>query len=384
MAEDFYRELQEALARIEAQGTRRALHPGDYRLPVMEMEGRKYLNLSSNDYLGIANDAGLTARFLSGVNDCRFGSAGSRLMTGNTGAYRDFERMLEQAYGRPALVFGSGYHANTGILPALAHAGDLILADRLVHASILDGILACKADYRRFRHNDYEHLESLLAKDRDRYRRVWIVTESIFSMDGDRCDLPTLVGLKRRYGALLYVDEAHSVGTDGPDGLGMCVAQGLLPDVDIAVYPMGKAVASHGAFVLCRETLRDYLVNVSRPLIFSTALPPVCVEWSHFVFREFEAMSARRSRLRSISAQVRAALRAKGFQVLGDSHIIPVVFGENRAALDAADRLRGQGIWATAIRHPTVAKGQARIRLSISSAFSDEETESVIEAFGKL
>ena len=168
MAEDFYKELQEALARIEAQGTRRALYPGDYGLPVMEMEGRKYLNLSSNDYLGIANDAGLTARFLSGVNDCRFGSAGSRLMTGNTGAYRDFERMLEQAYGRPALVFGSGYHANTGILPALAHAGDLILADRLVHASILDGILACKADYRRFRHNDYEHLESLLAKDRDR------------------------------------------------------------------------------------------------------------------------------------------------------------------------------------------------------------------------
>ena len=280
----FYRDLEQRLEQLHQQGQWRELRRSDYGLPEMTFEGTRYLNLSSNDYLGLANDAALRGEFLSRVQDTRLGATGSRLMTGNTLPYADFEQQLERTYGLPALVFGSGYHANTGVLPALVSSGDLVLADRLVHASILDGVLASKADFQRYRHNDYEHLETLLARNRSRYRYVWIVSETIFSMDGDRADLARLVDLKNRYEALLYLDEAHSIGTDGEDGLGMCRQAGVLEQVDVAVFPMGKAMASHGAFVLAKRPLRDYLVNTSRPMIFSTALPPVCVAWSAFVF----------------------------------------------------------------------------------------------------
>ena len=384
MSEEFYHDIAGRLSRLQADGMLRSLRAGDYGLPHMFRQGEECLNLSANDYLGIANDPKLIGEFLSQAGDMRFGSTGSRLMTGNTDAYTDFEKELERVYGRMALVFGSGYHANTGILPALAGAGDLILADKLVHASIIDGILSSKADFSRFRHNDYGHLEELLAKNREHYKNIWIVSESIFSMDGDRSDVRQLANLKDKYGALLYIDEAHSIGTDGPNGLGICRAAGVLEQTDVAVFPMGKGMASLGAFVLCRREVKEYLVNTSRPFIFSTALPPVCVRWSAFVFNRMQAMDTRRERLAKASSQLRVELENEGFKMLGDSHIIPVVFGENAAVLAAADSLREQGIWATAIRHPTVPKGQARIRLSLSAAFSPEDIGRVADAFKKL
>ena len=384
MSEGFYHDITERLSRLQADGMRRSLRAGDYGLPRMSRQGKEYLNLSANDYLSIANDPKLIGEFLCREGDTRFGSTGSRLMTGNTDAYTDFEKELERVYGRPALVFGSGYHANTGILPALAGAGDLILADKLVHASIIDGILSSKADFSRFRHNDYGHLEELLVKSREHYKNIWIVSESIFSMDGDRSDVRQLANLKEKYGALLYIDEAHSIGTDGPNGLGICRAAGLLEQTDVAVFPMGKGMASQGAFVLCRGEVKEYLVKTSRPFIFSTALPPACVRWSAFVFDGMRAMDMRRERLAKMSSQLRVELEKEEFKVLGDSHIIPVVFGENAVVLAAADSLREQGIWATAIRHPTVPKGQARIRLSLSAAFSPEDIGRIVGAFKKL
>ena len=384
MSEQFYASLVRRLAELEGQGRLRSLCNSDYGVPEMTFDGVPYLNFSANDYLGLANDALLAGEFLDRVQGQRFGSSGSRLMTGNATAYGDFEDELQQTYGRPALVFGSGYHANTGILPTLAGPDDLVLADRLVHASIIDGVLAGKADFQRYRHNDYAHLETLLAKNRAQYRNVWIVSESIFSMDGDRADLVRLAGLKDRYDALLYIDEAHSIGTDGADGLGMCRQAGVLNRTDVAVFPMGKAMASHGAFILCRKEMKDFLVNTSRPLIFSTALPPVCVAWSAFVFCRMQAMNGRRARLGENTARVRKELQEMGFDVLGDSHIVPVVFGEDRAALQAAGRLREQGIWATAIRPPTVPRGQARIRLSLSSVFSPQQVRRVVQAFKVL
>lgn len=271
----FYRDLEQRLEQLRQQGQWRELRRSDYGLPEMTFEGTRYLNLSSNDYLGLANDAALRGEFLSRVQDTRLGATGSRLMTGNTLPYADFEQQLERTYGLPALVFGSGYHANTGVLPALVSSGDLVLADRLVHASILDGVLASKADFQRYRHNDYEHLETLLARNRSRYRYVWIVSETIFSMDGDRADLARLVDLKNRYEALLYLDEAHSIGTDGEDGLGMCRQAGVLEQVDVAVFPMGKAMASHGGIRAGQETPAGLSGQYFAALmIFSTALPP--------------------------------------------------------------------------------------------------------------
>ena len=384
MNPEYYADIAARLARLQAEERLRRLPQGDFGLPMAISQGREYLNLSSNDYLGIAADKDLRDEFFAFARDLSFGSTGSRLMTGNSEPYRDFEQELEQAYGLPALVFGSGFQANTGILPALAERGDLVLADRLVHASIIDGVLACKADFLRYRHNDYDHLESLLAKNASKYRYVWIVSETIFSMDGDRADVARLVELKRKYGALLYLDQAHSIGTDGSTGLGVCAPDGRWSAVDVSVFPMGKAMASHGAFVVTRPEIKDYLVNTSRPMIFSTALPPVCVAWSAYVFRKMRSMQASRRRLAGLSDRLRGELSALGYAVLGSSHIVPVVFGSNRAALDAAAALVGQGIWATAIRYPTVPQGQARLRLSLSSALSDQQVERTIQVFKHL
>lgn len=384
MSRAFYTDIAARLDELRADERYRILSPGEFSVPTMKFQGREYLNLSSNDYLGIAADKVLLKDFWTQAQDLPFGSTGSRLISGNSDAYRDFERELQQAYGLPALVFGSGYQANTGVLPALSGAGDLILADRLVHASIIDGILASKADFLRYRHNDYDHLEALLAKHRANYRSVWIVSESIFSMDGDRADVLRLDALKRRYDALLYIDQAHSVAACGATGLGICGPDTDWGAVDVSVFPMGKAMASHGAFVLSAPQVKEYLVNVSRPMIFSTALPPVCVAWSAYVFRRMRSMDDRRAHLARLSGRLRGALVSMGYTVPGDSHIVPVVLGDNAAALRTARALVERGIWATAIRYPTVPKGQARIRLSLSAALTDDQLDRVIEAFKDL
>ncbi|MDD4820364.1 MAG: 8-amino-7-oxononanoate synthase [Flavobacteriales bacterium] len=372
MDTEFYNHIDTRLSEFEKTGMLRMIRDSDYAVPYMQYDGRQFLNFSTNDYLGIANDKTLVDKFLSGVTDFRFGSSGSRLMTGNQTQYHEFETFLEQVYGCPALVYGSGYHANTGILPALTEKKDLILADKLVHASIIDGILSCKAYFQRFRHNDYENLEKILSSERDKYEHVWIVTESIFSMDGDRCDINKLVTLKKKYNCLLYVDEAHSIATDGKNGLGMCFSSGKMNEIDVVVCPMGKALAGHGAIVLCRENVKQYLINTSRTMIFATSLPPICVQWSHFVFREMMGMEKEREHLKKLSKTLHVELEKECVKVFGDSHIVPVILGENESALAVASSLKNDGIWATAIRYPTVPKGQARVRISLSAAFSED------------
>ena len=245
--------------------------------------GRSLINLSSNDYMGVGANAALWRQFLaqeSQREDFGGGSCSSRLLTGNHPAYASLEAHLAAWYGtETALVCDSGYHANLGILPAITSGKDLIIADKLVHASLIDGIRLSSAECVRLRHNDLEQLEKLLARRRGDYEKVVIVTESIFSMDGDRADLRRLVELKKRYDCLLYLDEAHAVGVLGERGLGSAEEQGVLADVDLLVGTFGKAVASQGAFVACRSVMREYLVNTMRPLIFSTALPPLSVRW---------------------------------------------------------------------------------------------------------
>lgn len=380
----FYKRINDSLEALERDGMTRSLRPARYGVPYMECGGRRYLNFSSNDYLGIASDDGLAAEFTAANGRFCFGATGSRLLTGEHEVYREFEDYLENLYGRPAITYNSGYHANTGVLPSLAGKGALILADRLVHASIIDGVRFCGADFLRFRHNDMDHLELLIKKHRDSYSEIWVVTESIFSMDGDKCDINSLLDLKYKYGVLLYVDEAHSIGTHGPSGLGMCFASGHIGDIDAAVFPMGKALASHGAFVLCSENVKKYLINTSRTMIFSTALPPSCVAWSHFSVRKMTVMDDRRRHLERISSMLRKELSEAGFTTAGDSHIVPVLMGENGPCLSVAEGLRNSGIWACAIRHPTVPRGQARIRLSVSGVFSEDDIARLAGAFMEI
>ena len=222
----------------------------------IEKEGARMLNLSSNDYLGLASDVSLKQEFMSGIKeeDFLFSSSSSRLLTGNFPVYTELEQLLADTFGaESALVFGSGYHMNMGILPAVADGNTLILADKLVHASLIDGIRLSAARCIRYRHQDYTQVEQLLEKHHTEYSRIILVTESVFSMDGDVVPLARLVSLKKTYSNLmLYVDEAHGIGVRGQHGLGVAEEQGCLHDIDFLCGTFGKALASAGAYVVCR------------------------------------------------------------------------------------------------------------------------------------
>lgn len=333
------------------------------------------LNLSSNDYLGLSRDRQLRKEFLTRAMEeyLPLSSTSSRLLTGNYPAYTELEKLLASAYGKEsALVFNSGYHANVGILPALADKETLILADKLVHASLIDGIRLSGAAYKRFRHEDYEQAEQILQASVRTYKRIILVTESIFSMDGDIADLHRLVRLKQEYpNVLLYVDEAHAIGVRGKTGLGIAEESGTLPDIDLLVGTFGKALASMGAFVACSRLLHDVLVNRMRPLIFSTALPPLQVAWTSYLFQLLPHMEERRKHLQRLSASVAQALQGKGGEI-SSSHIIPYIVKDSEDCLRLAEFLQRKGFYCLAIRPPTVPQGTARLRLSITADLDEE------------
>lgn len=338
-------------------------------------DGRKMLNLSSNDYLGLSRDMQLRKEFLTWAMEeyLPLSSTSSRLLTGNYPVYTELEEALASAYGKEsALVFNSGYHANVGILPALADKETLILADKLVHASLIDGIRLSGATYKRFRHQDYEQAKQILQASVRTYKRIILVTESIFSMDGDIADLHRLVRLKQEYpNVLLYVDEAHAIGVRGKTGLGIAEESGTLPDIDLLVGTFGKALASMGAFVACSRLLRDVLVNRMRPLIFSTALPPLQVAWTSYLFQLLPHMEERRKHLQRLSASVAQALQGKGGEI-SSSHIIPYIVKDSEDCLRLAEFLQRKGFYCLAIRPPTVPQGTARLRLSITADLDEE------------
>lgn len=365
-------------------------HNGNLRrLPEMEPQGLylvrdgvSMLNLSSNDYLGLADNVALKSEFLQTLDPqtCRFSSTSSRLLTGNYPAYTRLEKRLAQLYGaESALVFNSGYHANSGILPAVTDSRSLILADKLVHASIVDGIGLSKARCIRYRHNNYEQLERLVAENADQYERIFIVTESIFSMDGDESDLPRLVTLKRQYPQVcLYLDEAHAFGVRGQLGLGCAEEQGVVGDIDFLIGTFGKAAASMGAFVICSETMKQYLVNTMRPLIFTTALPPVNLEWTLFIVNKICDMQERREHLAQIGRRVREVLNPLNGDIVSSSHIIPYVLGESERTVEVALRLQHEGFYLLPVRPPTVPPGTSRLRISLNAECSDTDIDRLI------
>ena len=291
-------------------------------------------------------------------------SSASRLLAGCQSSYDRFESLLRDLYGAPALTFNSGYHANTGLVSSLADRSTLIVADRLVHASIIDGIKLSGAPFVRFRHNDYDHLEKILAdKGRD-YSDILIIAESVYSMDGDRADIGRLVDIKRSTpGAMLYIDEAHAVGVEGRHGLGMVEDAGLVGDVDVIVGTLGKALASVGAYAVVSPLIRRFVVNKARSLIFSTALPPANMLWSAFIMERVPSMTAERDRLRSLGRRLASILRLDR-----GSQIAPLVVGNPRDAVALSARLADEGFKVLPIRVPTVPPGTDRLRFSLSAA----------------
>lgn len=331
------------------------------KLPLEETTYK--LDFCSNDYLSLAADEALRAEFYKyhDVPKLSFSSSSSRLLCSNSQIYVDFEKSLANAYGKEAcLLFNSGYHTNVGVVSALAQKGNLIVADKLVHASIIDGMRLSEADFQRFRHLNSDHLEAILEREKNSYETIIVITESIFSMDGDIADLKKLVALKKKYNFILYVDEAHALGSKGEKGLGICEELGLIQDVDILVGTFGKAMASYGAFVVCNEVLKKFFINKSRSLIYSTAIPPINVAWTHFIFSELPNFSSKRANLKKKSALVADALNLNI-----ETNIIPYMVGESSKSVEIADTLRLKNYSILPIRYPTVAKNSARLRLSI-------------------
>ena len=348
--------------------------------------GQRMLNLSSNDYLGLANDSGLLKAFWQTVKpeEIKFSSSSSRLLTGNFAAYDELEATLSSLFGtEAALVFNCGYHANTGILPAVCDTKTLILADKLIHASLIDGIRLSDAKCIRYRHNDLKQLERLLAENHAAYRQVIVVTESIFSMDGDTVDLKELVRLKQMYeNILLYVDEAHAFGARGEQGLGCAEETGCIQEIDFLVGTFGKAAASTGAYIVCRRTIREYLVNRMRTLIFTTALPPVNIAWTLFIVRRLGGFRERRIHLENISNILRKALKEKGYECPSASYIVPMIVGESSETILKAEELQRHGFYALPVRPPTVPEGTSRIRFSLTAEIREGEVMELIKYIG--
>lgn len=372
-----YRYYEEELRRLDETGNRRKLphvmHDGKY----ITVDGNRMLNLSSNDYLGLADGKSLFTEFINSADESvrLLSASSSRLLTGNFPVYDELESLLASMFGREsALVFSSGYHMNTGILPAVADSSTLILADKLVHASIIDGIRLSNARCIRYRHQDYGQAERLAGQYHNEFERIIIVTESIFSMDGDIADLPRLAALKRQYpNIMLYVDEAHAVGVRGAAGLGLAEEQGCINDIDFLCGTFGKALCSVGAYVICNRSIKDFLVNKMRTLIFTTALPPLNMAWTRFIVEKLPDFAGRRRHLVLISSVLRDAFAGKGYGSVSASHILPMIIGESGDTVLRAEDMQKKGVYVLPIRPPTVPEGTSRLRFSLTASLTDED-----------
>lgn len=372
--------IRAALADRQRTMTLRTLQPvarrGQGRVGLAAADGslRLLADFASNDYLAFSEHPEIIAAGRQCLERLGAGAGAARLMSGDLELHHQLEAAIARLKGKEAaLLFGSGYLANVGIIPALVGRQDVIFSDRLNHASIYDGCRLSGARLVRFRHNDLNDLEERLKKERGRFRRALLVVESIYSMDGDRCPLREMVALKKRFDCLLLVDEAHATGVFGPGGAGVIEEDGVTAEVDLSMGTLGKALGCYGAFVAASEEMVLYLINHARSFIFSTALPPGVVGAALKAIELVGQGPQLRLDVLSRAAHFRTLLQRGGVgQVLGCSQIIPLVVGSTEQAWQVAQALRDQGIFAPAVRPPTVPAGAARIRFSITHHLSEE------------
>jgi 8-amino-7-oxononanoate synthase len=341
------------------------------------------INLCSNDYLGLAMSPALRDAVAEAVVRAgRISSTGSRLLAGNATDWEKLESNFAEFAGtEAALYFTSGYAANVGLLSALAGRGDIVFSDSGNHASLIDGARLSGAEKVVFPHGDLDALELALRDRANQPCRKLVVTESVFSMDGDLAPLREMAILAKHYGTELIVDEAHATGVFGPEGRGRIAELGLENEVFAVVHMCGKALASAGAFVCGNATLKNYLINRARTFLFSTALPPYMAAQIGTAVRLARSADAERTRLNSMAAKLREELRAAGWGIAkSESQIVPVILGENETAIRFTEELAREGFAVRAIRPPTVAPGTARLRLSLTSALTDDHIARLVQA----
>jgi len=353
--------------------------------PLARVDGRQLISFCSNDYLGLANDPALIAAACAGAQAWGVGSGASHLVSGHLEPHRALETRLAAFTGfARALLFSTGYLANLGIVPALVGRGDAVFADKLNHASLIDAVQLARADSRRYAHGDLDALERLLAGSSA--KRKLIVSDAVFSMDGDLAPLPGLLELAERYDAWLLVDDAHGFGVLGAQGRGSLAHFGILASPRILYMgTLGKAAGAAGAFVAATEVVIEWLVQRARTYIFTTGASPMLACALLASIDLIEQGDARRAHLRQLAAQLQAGLADTRWRMTASPTAIqPLLIGDNFEALRIADALFTAGLWLPAIRPPTVPKGSARLRISLSAAHSEAQLASLVDALRKL
>jgi glycine C-acetyltransferase/8-amino-7-oxononanoate synthase len=376
-------DIADRLEELRDRGLHRRLRLiGGPQGPRVTLDGRPVLLLCSNNYLGLADHPRVRGAAAEAAMRWGTGAGASRLISGNMQPHRQLEERLAAFKGyESALLFGSGYLANTGTIAALADRGEIVFSDELNHASIIDGCRLSRAETFVYRHRDVEHLAWGLREAKG--RAALIVTDGVFSMDGDLAPLEELAPLARDHGCRLMVDEAHATGTVGPGGRGSVAAAGLSDEIDVVVGTLGKALGSYGAYVCASRELTDYLLNTARSFIFSTAPPPPSVAASLTALDLLESHPHRVERLAENATTMRTALAAEGLAV-GDSstQIVPVEVGDAARTMNLCERVLERGVFAQGIRPPTVPEGRSRLRFTVMATHRPGELERAAKLVG--
>src|SRR5438477_386914 len=385
--------FREQLNALRARSLERKLREiGSAQGPEIEIAGRRLINFSSNDYLGLANDSRLREAALAAIKEFGVGAGASRLVSGTQSPHLRLENALARWKGtEAALSFSSGYAAALGTIPALVARNDIILLDKLCHASLIDGAKLSGAILRVFPHNHLGNLENHLewAQRQHAGKRVLILTESVFSMDGDRAPLRELIKLKKHFGALLFLDEAHAIGVIGPNGRGLAAAENLSDDVDVQMGTLSKALGASGGYICGSRDLIEWLINRARSFIYSTA-PPAGIAAAALAAVNFLASPEGEERRRLLwerIALMHELLPGNGSNKKATdagSAIFPWMVGDEQAAIDLASGLQGEGFFVPAIRYPTVAKGSARLRITVTAAHKEDQIRSLCQTIKRL
>lgn len=353
--------ILEELERLKAENQLRKIPKVDSKSDgKIVLNGKEYINFASNDYLGISTKTDLREEFLS-KNHSLLSSASARLLTGSSPEYSELETTVARIFNKDnALIFNTGYQANLGVISSLAGKGDVVFSDKLNHASIIDGMRLAEGEFFRYKHLDYDNLEKILSAKREQYKRAIIVSESVFSMDGDVADIDRLVELKKKYNCLLMIDEAHAFCAYGKNLAGLSEGK----DVDIITATFGKAVGSFGAFCVSDKPVIEYLTNKARPFIFSTSIPPINIAWSNWILtKKADFVKEQKSKLENLVTSVHKLLKDKGIV----THIIPIITGSNENTIKVSEKLLSEGYYIPAIRPPTVPIGSSRLRISLTA-----------------
>lgn len=378
---------EQTLTAIRSRGTHRSLRVVDGpQGPRMRIRGSEVLLFAGSNSLDLAHHPEVVEASVRAAREYGCAAGGSRLISGNQSLHERLEEELAEHLGaESALVFATGYMANVGILPALVAPGDLLVSDSLNHASIVDGCRLSRADVRVFPHADTAALEAILAAEAASRRRILLVADGVYSMDGDVAPLAEMARLARRHGAIFVLDDAHGTGTLGKNGRGSAEHAGVEDGIDAIVGTLGKSLGSFGAFVAGSRSLRELLVNTARSFIFSCALSPPQVEAARAALAIVRREPWRREALQANAARLRGRLAANGLSTApSTTHIVPVVLGDNERTMRACEALLERGFFAQGIRHPSVPEGTARLRLTPMATHCAEEIDSLADAVAEV